>query len=112
MAEKHGDRWFQIVATEPMKKKYRARLKEEERNGWHQGVESDPIHYLDFGDLGRMISNHWESFRELFPDQAWVQNRLTEAERCRNVVAHSKQLRSEDQSRLEMHLKDWINQVC
>ena len=112
MSEKHGANWFNKVSTPPMKKKHQDRLKEEEKNGWHQGVETYAIYYLDFGDLGRMIRNHWQVFKEFFPDQAWVENRMREAERCRNVVAHSKQLGSEDQSRLEMHLKDWINQVC
>lgn len=112
MSDRHGSNWFDKVATVPMKRKYSERRKEEDKHGWHQGVETDPIYYLDFGDLGRMIRNHWSVFSGLFPDQAWIANRVREAERCRNVVAHSKQLRSEDQSRLEMHLKDWINQVC
>ncbi|MCY3591068.1 MAG: Swt1 family HEPN domain-containing protein [Acidobacteria bacterium] len=112
MTEQFGVDWFDKKATSPMKKKYADRVKQEKKNRWHESVETDPIYYLDFGDLSRIIRNHWTVFKELFPDQAWVENKMAEAERCRNVVAHSKQLRSEDQSRLEMHLRDWIKQVC
>jgi hypothetical protein len=41
----------------------------------------------------------------------WVQSRISEAERTRNVIAHTNVLAAEEGERLEMYLRDWIKQV-
>jgi hypothetical protein len=66
---------------------------------------------MDFGDLAKLIINNWEEFDDLLPNQSWVQSRLDEAERSRNVIAHTNILSSEESSRLEMYLRDWIKQI-
>ncbi len=54
---------------------------------------------------------NWPVFKDYFPDQAWVSSRIKESERSRNVIAHTNDLASEEGARLEMHLRDWINQI-
>jgi len=109
--ELDGAGWFDQRATAPMKTKVEQRKESEEKNQWHAGRNRDPIFYLDFGDLARLIGNHWAVFQDLLPGQAWVQSRLEEAERSRNVIAHTNVLSSEEVSRLEMYLRDWIKQI-
>ena len=111
MEDKHGSAWFDSVATAPMKSKVADRKKKEEKNQWHTGRNKAPIYYLDFGDLAKLIINHWAEFDDLLPNQSWVQSRLEEAERSRNVIAHTNLLSSEEASRLEMYLRDWIKQI-
>jgi hypothetical protein len=106
-----GESWFEKRASSEMKKKVADRKKSEERNQWHVGRNEHPLYYLDFSDLSLLIINHWPIFKDFFPDQGWVSSRIREAERTRNVIAHTNDLSAEEGTRLEMHLRDWINQV-
>jgi len=109
--ENVGSDWFDKKATGDMKKKLESRRGTEARNRWHSGRNSHPIFYLDFGDLALLITNSWDLFKDLFPDQHWINNRMNECERSRNVIAHTNVLPAEEGSRLEMYLKDIISQI-
>jgi hypothetical protein len=110
-SELDGETWFDSRATTPMKTKVQDRKEKEQRNQWHVGRNEHPIYYLDFGDLGLLIINHWIVFKDFFESQAWVQSRIQEAERTRNVIAHTNVLATEEADRLEMYLRDWMKQV-
>jgi hypothetical protein len=109
--EVDGETWFDARATSAMKQRVIDRKEKEERNQWHIGRNEQSIFYLDFGDLGLLIINHWPNFKDFFEGQAWVQSRIQEAERTRNVIAHTNVLAVEESDRLEMYLRDWMKQV-
>ncbi|MGD0266867.1 MAG: Swt1 family HEPN domain-containing protein [Candidatus Methylomirabilota bacterium] len=109
--EEDGQEWFDKRATGAMRKKYEERKSAEDKNQWHVGRNTHPIFYLDFGDLGLIIINHWSEFKDLLPNQAWLQSRIHEVERTRNVIAHTNTLAPEEGDRLEMYLRDWVRQV-
>ncbi len=109
--EADGADWFDKRTNVDMKKKFESRRKSEETNMWHCGRHCHPLYYLDFADLALLITNHWELFKALFPDQGWVNSRIKETERTRNVIAHTNELPSTEGARMEMHLRDWISQV-
>lgn len=106
-----GTSWFDTRASAQMKSKVNGRRETEDKNQWHTGRNQEPIYYLDFGDLAKLIINNWTVFEDLLPSQAWVQGRLEDAERSRNVIAHTNVLSAEEVSRLEMYLRDWIRQT-
>ncbi|MDP9051288.1 MAG: Swt1 family HEPN domain-containing protein [Acidobacteriota bacterium] len=110
-AEPDGPDWFDDRATTQMKAKVEQRKQQEEKNQWHAGRNKESIFYLDFGDLSRLITSNWTIFEDLLPNQSWVQSRLDEAERSRNVIAHTNILSSDEVARLEMYLRDWIKQI-
>lgn len=105
------DDWFEKRASGAMKKKVEDRKATEAKNQWHAGRNPQPIFYLDFGDLALLIQNHWNEFKDLLPTQSWAVSRLQDAERSRNVIAHTNVLSDEEVVRLEMHVRDWIRQV-
>jgi len=105
------ENWFEKRASIPMKKKVEDRKATEGKNQWHTGRNDHPIYYLDFGDLTLLIQNHWSEFKDLLPNQSWAVSRLQDAERSRNVIAHTNLLSDEEVVRLEMHVRDWIRQV-
>ena len=109
-SEPDGPSWFEKRASVPMKTKVAQRKEQEEKNQWHSGRNKDEIFYLDFGDLSKLITTHWSLFEDL-PNQAWVQSRLDEAERSRNVIAHTNLLSAEEVARLELYLRDWMKQI-
>jgi hypothetical protein len=110
-AEIDGADWFDKRASSPMKTTYETRKAKEERNAWHTGRNKHPIYYLDFSDLSRLLINHWTVFEDLLPNQSWAQSRLDDAEKTRNVIAHTNILSAEEIARLEMYLRDWMKQI-
>lgn len=111
LEELHGEDWFDETALSRTKQKREQRRKSEESNQWHQGRSAGPLYYVDFGDLSSIITNNWNDFSDLLPSQAWVQARIDEAERSRNVIAHTNVLPEEEAARLKQHLRDWVRQV-
>jgi len=111
LSEEFGSDWFETKATAGMKDNYSKRKATEEKNLWHTGRNKHPVFYIDFGDLSKLITNNWPSFVDLLPNQPWVQSRLEEVERSRNVIAHTNVLAAEEVDRLEMYLRDWIRQI-
>lgn len=109
--ELDGENWFDKRATSAMKKKVETRQKDEENNQWHIGRNKQAIYYLDFGDLGLLITNHWDVFKDFFDTQTWIISRIQDAERTRNVIAHTNILSSEEGQRLEMYLRDFLRQI-
>lgn len=105
------EEWFDKRASRDMRKKVDDRKAAEAKNNWHAGRNSHPIYYLDFGDLALLIQSHWECFKGLIPTQSWAVSRLNDAERSRNVIAHTNLLSDEEVVRLEMHVRDWVRQV-
>jgi hypothetical protein len=105
-----GDDWFEACATNPMKTKVKERKEREEKSQWHVGRNQQPLYYLDFGDLGNLIKNNWDVFKDFF-DQTWILSRIDEAEKTRNVIAHTNILSSEEGQRLELYLRDVLKQI-
>lgn len=111
LEELDKDDWFEKRASREMKKKVNDRKATEAKNNWHSGRNPHPIYYLDFGDLALLIQGHWDAFKGLIPSQSWAMSRLNDAERSRNVIAHTNLLSDEEVVRLEMHVRDWVRQV-
>ncbi|MFO1226522.1 Swt1 family HEPN domain-containing protein [Roseateles sp.] len=111
LEEIDSEQWFEKRASRDMKKKVDDRKAAEAKNQWHTGRNAHPIYYLDFGDLALLIQSHWADFKDLLPTQSWAVSRLQDAERSRNVIAHTNVLSDEEVTRLEMHVRDWVRQV-
>lgn len=111
LQEVDGEDWFDKRASKAMKTKLENRKASEKKNQWHTGRNEHPLYYMDFGDLGLLITNHWDVFGDFFPDQAWIASRVSDSERNRNVIAHTNELPAEEGNRLQMHLQDWIKQI-
>jgi hypothetical protein len=109
-AETKGEDWFDTCSTTTMKNKIRERKDREEKNQWHVGRNQQPIYYLDFGDLGNLIRNNWDVFKDFF-DQPWIISRIDEVEKTRNVIAHTNILSAEEGQRLEIYLRDLLKQI-
>ena len=111
LEEKDGPDWFEKRANIQVKKRVAERKEKEQKNQWRTGRDSHPVNYIDFGDLALIIQTHWNEFKDLLPPQAWAISRLNDAERSRNVIAHTNVLSDEEVTRLEMIVSDWVKQI-
>lgn len=111
LEEKDGVDWFDKRANPQTKKKVADRKAAEQKNQWHSGRHARPVNYIDFGDLALLIQANWSEFKGLLPTQSWAVSRLSDAERSRNVIAHTNVLSDEEVVRLEMIVHDWVRQI-
>jgi hypothetical protein len=111
LLERKGANWWEDAVPANVRKRVENKKTEIESNKWHQATIGADINHTLFGDLSSIIIAQWQEFEELFPDQHWVQVRLNELERSRNVIAHGNELPGSEIERLEQYLSDWVRQV-
>jgi hypothetical protein len=111
LKEQMGADWWTKGTTSQIRKRVDDRKKKEQANRWHGVRGESEIDYADFGDLSLMVTNNWELFEDLFPDQDWVRTRLSDLEMSRNVIAHNGVLDGREIIRITLYLKDWVMQV-
>jgi hypothetical protein len=111
LTERKGSDWWTSAVPAKVQQRVDSKKQEIEDNKWHQTAIGANINHTLFGDLASIIVSQWQEFVELFPDQQWVQVRLNELERSRNVIAHGNVLPDEEIERLEQYLRDWLRQV-
>jgi len=86
----YGDDFFnQLKISRDIKRKLRIRKENERKNKWLRIRGDSEIFYLDFEDLGSLIRDNWELFKESFPSQEWIVTRIKDLSECRNLVAHN-----------------------
>jgi hypothetical protein len=108
LEEKVGTNWWD---TDSVPKKVKdlaeSRQKTSEKDSWLEGAKGDRLGFVDFGDLGSIIIQNWEHFKELIPTQDWLRQRMTELEKARNFVAHNRMLLPAEFQRIYMYVSDW-----
>jgi len=112
LRKKYGEDWWnRCNISREIRKNVENRIKSEKKNRWHGRRGSHPIFYTDFDDLRSIIINNWEEFKELFPDQIWVQSRLKDIEPSRNIIAHNNPLPQREIERLKIIVEDFRKQL-
>ncbi len=107
LEHKYGNRWWQKKVARPLRDKVQDRKDSEAKQPWHGKRGQHEIFYSDFGDLKKIIQKNWEDFKDLFPTQAWITQKLDELEHPRNVLAHHNPVNNNDSKRIELYFDDW-----
>ena len=102
-----GDWWDTSAVPASVKKMAESRQKTAEKDSWLEGAKSDRLEFVDFGDLATIIIQNWEHFKDIMPSQEWIKQRMTELEKARNFVAHSRMLLPSEFQRIYMYISDW-----
>ena len=111
LEQKHGANWWKQGVPKKIRVHAESRQKADARDSWLEGEAVDPLSFVEFGDLARIIANAWEEFRDLVPSQHWLQQRFDELEKTRNFIAHNRLLLPGEFRRIEMYIADWNRQV-
>ena len=108
-----GQDWWEETKNNDLERKFNDRKLKEEKQKWisPRGANS-PLYYLDWGDLVKIIRKHENLFEDIIPDIKFIELRLEELERLRNIIAHNGLVPDEnDIDRIIVHFKDWCNQI-
>lgn len=87
------------------------RKNQEKKNLWLSVRGNSDLFYFDFKDLGLLIQNNWEIFKEYFPDQAWICSKLEEMGNCRNLVAHNSIIGEDERNLIKLYFRNITKQL-
>lgn len=108
-----GPNWWDGVNNSDFERKIKERKEKEKKNKWlsPRGTIS-PLYYLDWSDLVKIIRKKENDFIKKVGDIKFVELRLEELERTRNIIAHNGSLPSEDAyAMLVLYFKNWVKQL-
>jgi hypothetical protein len=111
LTKKYGQDWWDTHVAKTVKERVQGRINDEGNNPWHGKRGSAPIFYTLIDDLKSIIKNNWTDFARIFPDQNWIETRIGEIERSRNIIAHNNPLAKRDAERIKIYFEDWEAQL-
>lgn len=111
LAERHGIDWWEKCVPAKVQKAVLDLKRKEEVNRYHTARSTTLIGYTMFGNLAQIITNNWDDFSDLIPDQAWLASRFNDLEMSRNVIMHTGFLPQIEIDRIESIVRDWKRQV-
>ncbi|WP_202710322.1 Swt1 family HEPN domain-containing protein [Sporosalibacterium faouarense] len=88
--ENYGDNYFsQLNIPGKTRNTLSKRKEDSDLKKWLSIRGESELFYLDFKDLGSIINNNWDIFKEYFPNQDFILPKINEMADCRNLIAHN-----------------------
>jgi hypothetical protein len=112
--EKLGASYFdKLKGIKSIKKGIEIRKEKEKSHKWMGSRGLSDIFYTDFSDLGNIIINNWEIYKEYFGphDLHNVETKISELAECRNLVAHNSYLNQTGCDLISIHYRTIIPQL-
>lgn len=109
---KHGKDWWD-EGVPPKIRETAAKHKEDEaKDPWHGARSGREIDYIFLVQLWAIVKNNWGDFKQLFPNQAWVETLITsDMNVSRRVLAHMTPLSADDITGIEAAFRKWVKQL-
>jgi Swt1-like HEPN len=113
LTKKIGKNWWDTAKNKELEQKIKERKDKEAKNKWlSPRGKTSLLLYLDWGDLVKIIRKFESDFNPHIDEVKFVELRLEELEKIRNIVAHNGVIPSKDDfDRVVLHFKDWCNQL-
>lgn len=106
--EKYDDK---INIANSVKNKVNSRMNEEKKNKWLPLRGDSYVYYLDFNELGDIITNNWDDFKGLLTSQNWIKAKIEELYNIRCLIAHNSYLDSISLEALKVDYKQMVKQI-
>lgn len=111
MSERYGLNWWDEKVSSKIKKSVEALKKKEEKNKFFSSRSNSEIGYTMMGNLGSIITDNWEDFSDIIPNQAWLTSRMDDLEMARNIVMHTGVLPQIEIDRIDSIVRDIMRQI-
>lgn len=112
LTEAYGEKYEdKITIANSVKSKVKSRMNDEAKNKWLPLRGNSYVYYLDFNELGDIIINNWNNFKELLPNQEWIKAKVGELYDIRCLIAHNSYLDSTSFEVLNVDYKQMIKQI-
>jgi hypothetical protein len=108
LAAEYGKDWWSEAVPQSVQDTAEKHKKDEAKDPWHGARGKREIDYVLLVELWAIIRHNWPKFKNLFPNQAWVQTLITDDMNVpRRVFAHMNPLSADDISSLEAAFRKW-----
>jgi hypothetical protein len=112
LRQQYGANYFgKIQTNKVIRNKLIDRKKAEKENQWLPVRGQVEVFYLDFGDLGTIIQNNWDSFSHFFPNQKWITQKIDELSSIRNLVAHNSMISKTERDLIRVYYSQIMRQI-
>lgn len=106
-----GPLWWDTDKIRPETRKEAERLRDRERDKVVTQRSDRRIDYTTLGQLGEIITDNFELFKDHYQSERAVNNAIAELNLGRGPVAHYCALAEEEIVRLKLHVHDWFRLV-
>jgi len=108
----YGDDWaIKLIMNRSIKDSISKRKELESRNQWLSIRGNSELFFIDFKDLGSLISLNWEIFKPHFPDLPWIESKIAELAQCRNLVAHNSFVTDHEKNLIRLYYHSILKQI-
>jgi hypothetical protein len=112
LEKKLGENWWDIAANSTLKNNANQLRQKEQRHKWITPRGSSMLFYVDWGDLVGLIRKYEADFEPVIGDLKFIELRMEELERYRNIIAHNGTLESKDDyDQIILSFRQWCKQV-
>jgi hypothetical protein len=109
---KVGDNWFEkLNLNRTIRDNIAQRKNSENQNAWLSIRGNSDLFFVDFKDLGSIISLNWELFKQYFPDLQWIDSKIAELAQCRNLVAHNSYIGDHEKEMIRLYYRSILKQI-
>lgn len=110
--EKYGDSYFESLnITRSLQRTIEERMQNGANQKW-LSVRGTELFYLDFKDLGAIINNNWDIFKDYFPSQDFILPKLNDMAECRNKIAHNSYINDLERNLMKTYYNVIIRQIA
>ena len=110
LLEKNGPDWWTKCVPQSVQDTAKKNIEREAQQGVTPRSEAH-IDYINFGELGQIISANWPIFGDMLKNKLAVERILSQLNLLRGPIAHCKALAEDEVDRLELSLRDWFRQM-
>lgn len=112
MTAQYGKNWWDLQVPEPLKKNVKKRMRDDEKNLWHQRRGARPIDYLDLKDLPDLMEIIEDSVApNIIPSAKWFRQLIEVVYKSRCVVCHMNPLDKNNIKAVEVQFNYWEKQI-
>jgi hypothetical protein len=102
------DRWWDDGVPESIRRKADGRRRADERARWHGPRGQSPLNFVDFPELGTIITQRWSDFDDLLGDSDWVEHYFDDMNKSRRAVGHTGDMSEHAVERMELFVREWL----
>jgi hypothetical protein len=108
----YGNDWaIKMKMNRSIKDSISKRKELESRNQWLSIRGNSDLFFIDFKDLGALISLNWDIFKPHFPDLSWIESKIAELAQCRNLVAHNSFVGDHEKELIRLYYRSILKQI-
>lgn len=111
MSERYGLNWWEEKVSTGIKRDVTKLKEKEAKNKFFTSRSDSEIGYTMMGNLGQIITDNWEDFSDIIPNQAWLNSRMQDLEMARNIVMHTGILPQDEIERITSIVRDILRQI-